>query len=464
MLHAPIDKNKTKDNLSKTQSESESLGRDRSSGWAGYSSLSLGGEHRSVQAKQGNDRSQGWQPVSLSSVINQEQEFPEVPPIVHEVLNSPGQPLDPSARVFMESQFGHDFSRVQVYEGGRAAESASALNANAYTVGQQIIFGEGQYQPDTFQGRLLLAHELIHSVQQAQALREAPIQIKNSPVLEGNADQVVESVMLGNSLANITNVPVQAAMPSVPEKIVLRGITWLSKRTTKLVSKHIAKHARRIAGKAIHSVFKSPKDIKLLLKTTLREAGELAARNSKAPVTQILEEGGVKIARQGTRTPGKFRLIVQKTFGKEIGTNGEKILRIIIDQSGRIVTAFPADRLLAIGFTVGTIELFGERTASANEVVREQAKAKAEREEKAEEGLDWQEFIPFIGMIWGGSLNEGEDEMIRDDRFIQNMIEDIIKEIEFSEQRSFDGDRRREIEDLVRAAIAAPMIGEESEE
>jgi hypothetical protein len=89
-----------------------------------------------------------------------------VPPIVHEVLSSSGQTFDPSTRRLMESSFGHDFSRVRVHTDGRAAESARAVNAMAYTVGQQMVFDAGQYQPQTREGRRLLAHELTHVVQQ----------------------------------------------------------------------------------------------------------------------------------------------------------------------------------------------------------------------------------------------------------------------------------------------------------
>ena len=89
-----------------------------------------------------------------------------VPPIVHEVLHSPGQPLDAATRAFMEPRFGHDFSRVQVHSDTKAAESAWAVNALAYTVGRNVVFGEGQYAPATTMGRKLLAHELTHVVQQ----------------------------------------------------------------------------------------------------------------------------------------------------------------------------------------------------------------------------------------------------------------------------------------------------------
>ncbi len=85
---------------------------------------------------------------------------PAVPPIVHEVLRAPGQPLDTATRAVMEPRFGHDFSGVRVHTGARAAESARAVHALAYTVGRDVVFGAGQYAPATSAGRRLLAHEL----------------------------------------------------------------------------------------------------------------------------------------------------------------------------------------------------------------------------------------------------------------------------------------------------------------
>jgi hypothetical protein len=90
-----------------------------------------------------------------------------VPPIVDEVLRTSGQPLDPSARTFMEPRFGHDFGKVRVHLDQRAAMSANAIGALAYTCGESIVFGPGQHRPDTKEGRHLLAHELAHVVQQA---------------------------------------------------------------------------------------------------------------------------------------------------------------------------------------------------------------------------------------------------------------------------------------------------------
>jgi uncharacterized protein DUF4157 len=93
----------------------------------------------------------------------------EAPPIVHEVLRSPGQPLDPETRAFMEPRLGHDFSSVRVHADAKAEESAQAVNARAYTVGQDIVFGSGEFAPGTQEGRSLLTHELVHVVQQPGA-------------------------------------------------------------------------------------------------------------------------------------------------------------------------------------------------------------------------------------------------------------------------------------------------------
>ncbi len=103
---------------------------------------------------------------SLQRAAVNREPVSEVPPIVYDVLRSPGQPLDAQTRAFFEPRFGHDFSQVRVHTDARAAESSQAVNALAYTVGRQVVFGAGQYAPETSAGQKLLAHELTHVVQQ----------------------------------------------------------------------------------------------------------------------------------------------------------------------------------------------------------------------------------------------------------------------------------------------------------
>ena len=100
--------------------------------------------------------------------VDNQSEPSEVSSVVHDVLRSPGQPLDPATRAFMEPRFGHDFSKVRVHTNAKAADSARAVNALAYTVGPDVVFGAGQYAPHTIGGRQVLAHELTHTIQQSQ--------------------------------------------------------------------------------------------------------------------------------------------------------------------------------------------------------------------------------------------------------------------------------------------------------
>ncbi|HVB21512.1 MAG TPA: DUF4157 domain-containing protein [Ktedonobacteraceae bacterium] len=126
-----------------------------------------------------------------------------VPPVVHSVLNSPGHTLDSGTRSFMEPRFGHNFSGVRVHTDSRAAESARSVNALAYTVGQHVAFGQGQYKPDTLAGKQLLAHELTHTIQQsmgqASAINRASALQISEPhdSYEHEADARVRQVMAG---------------------------------------------------------------------------------------------------------------------------------------------------------------------------------------------------------------------------------------------------------------------------
>ncbi|MEK6372696.1 MAG: DUF4157 domain-containing protein [Acidobacteriota bacterium] len=122
------------------------------------------------------------------------------PPIVHEVLHSPGRLLDPATRNFMEPRFERDFGGVRVHTDPQAGRSAQAVQAQAYTVGRDIVFGAGQYSPATSGGQSLLAHELAHTLQSATSsptLRRKPDDGKatkpsKSEPPDKKADTVVE--------------------------------------------------------------------------------------------------------------------------------------------------------------------------------------------------------------------------------------------------------------------------------
>jgi hypothetical protein len=98
-------------------------------------------------------------------------------------MNGGGNPLPHETRAFFEPRFGADFSRVRVHTDSHAAETANSIRARAFTVGQNIAFGTGRYEPHSHAGRQLLAHELTHVVQQnglsrSMAARSADVHVQ----------------------------------------------------------------------------------------------------------------------------------------------------------------------------------------------------------------------------------------------------------------------------------------------
>lgn len=142
-----------------------------------------------------------------------------IPSIVHEVLGSPGYSLDVGTRAFMEPRFGHDFSNVRVHTDAKAAESARAVNALAYTVGRDIVFGTGQYAPKTSEGKRLMAHELTHTIQQGSGVRRlmTSLEMTNpADATEKEAQTTANVVMQRNVTTNITHKPIQVARQTPP--------------------------------------------------------------------------------------------------------------------------------------------------------------------------------------------------------------------------------------------------------
>lgn len=119
------------------------------------------------------------------------------PPIVNDVVAQTGAPLLSGLRKSMSSRLGADFTGVRLHTNDRAAASAGALNAEAYSVGPHIVFGAGRYAPGAAAGQRLLAHELAHVVQQGGRAPAAgqPLQVAlaDSP-LEDAADRAAASV------------------------------------------------------------------------------------------------------------------------------------------------------------------------------------------------------------------------------------------------------------------------------
>jgi hypothetical protein len=134
------------------------------------------------------------------------------PLVVHEVLRSPGQPLDLATRRYFEPRFGRDFSDVRVHTDSPAAASARDVNAHAYTVGQNIVFGANRFAPGTQEGRRLIAHELAHTVQQSHG---APLAIARAPKRPPFAANQQDIVHLRNTMLSFYNLLTPAERASL---------------------------------------------------------------------------------------------------------------------------------------------------------------------------------------------------------------------------------------------------------
>ena len=149
----------------------------------------------------------------------------EIPPLVHDTLRQPGQALDRETRTFMEKHLAHDFSNVRVHTDSRAAESAESVNALAYTVGRQIVFGSGRYAPQTTAGKQLLAHELTHVVQQrGMAASGLPDTISDAhEPMEREADTIAQQVSAGHAAqphARGQNTLLRVVKVENPDKLI----------------------------------------------------------------------------------------------------------------------------------------------------------------------------------------------------------------------------------------------------
>jgi Domain of unknown function (DUF4157) len=136
-----------------------------------------------------------------------------LPPVVREVVTSPGRPLDGATRSDMEPRFGWDFSHVRVHTDGHAAQSARAVGARAYTVGSHVVFGVGQPSPQNLDGRQMLAHELAHVVQAEAAIVRPSRPASTVSAMEREARHVAAAVSNSGSIPVIQEV---AGNPAVP--------------------------------------------------------------------------------------------------------------------------------------------------------------------------------------------------------------------------------------------------------
>lgn len=140
--------------------------------------------------------------------------------LAERMSSSPGQPLDADTRSSMERGFGHDFCRVRVHTDARAAESARALSAEAFTVGSDVYFARDRYAPHSSSGRRLLGHELAHVVQQAAAPDSRSAEIDEDPRSEAEAERAGHEVAEGHGV-EVAAVTRSTKAPAIQRRVVV---------------------------------------------------------------------------------------------------------------------------------------------------------------------------------------------------------------------------------------------------
>ena len=200
------------------------------------------------------------------------------PPMVHQVLKSPGRPMAPATRSFMESRFGYNFSGVRIFHDDTAAASARSVAANAYTVGQKIVFNQGKYAPDSQSGRRLLAHELTHVVQQSRGGMQP--KASGEAALEGEAGHLSRRVEEPGTRLNVRqNSGVGIARdPASSERQLIE--VHLPEGTKQLTPEEFAEYKRRSINN---------------LRADLRRVSGLADNGRQSQESMLAEyQGGVE--------------------------------------------------------------------------------------------------------------------------------------------------------------------------
>jgi hypothetical protein len=224
------------------------------------------------------------------------------------VLRSPGESLDTETRAFMEPRFGHDFSHVRVHADTKAAKSAHAVNAMAYTVGRNLVFGAGQYRPGTNAGRQLLAHELTHVAQQRAISDPAPRELAIGPahdIHEHEADVVAARAMNGANVfqsSRLGGPQLQRQSKPAEEEKERKSEIEITPSTQTIPLSEVEKQTPIVPAAATGPPEKSPS-------------------NKGTPATKVEEESGIEPSIEGSVADKKITTNIEVAIPiQQLGT------------------------------------------------------------------------------------------------------------------------------------------------
>ncbi len=225
------------------------------------------------------------------------------PSIVNDVLRGHGEPLSGGVRRDMERRLGHNFSDVRIHRGPAAEASARAVDALAYTVGHDVVFGGGTFQPDTISGRRLLTHELAHVAAQPSATRPAGTRLRvSSPdeAAERHATQISESSSI-RPVAHTQSVRQPNALMRQPvgdAKLAAANADLIVKTKATAAYKALSPADVTLTQEIITEIQKKSKvdqfhwlsKLKLLFDTKVKTAADIAKQTQQTTVVAAKQE------------------------------------------------------------------------------------------------------------------------------------------------------------------------------
>lgn len=208
------------------------------------------------------------------TVQQQGQVFSETLPASRQLhgLSGAGQPLLISTRDFFEPRFGQDLSHVRIHSDGSAAATANSINAKAFTYGRDVVFGRGEYRPQSGEGKRLLAHELAHVLQQkGKTSSQESRTIHRQPSVAESRDLEYEIDRLTTREIEAEILAIEAYIPTLTEggeeykRLSQRHShlvqAYLRRRGPKISLQKTIKAARESVGESPKPIIKSPNSI-----------------------------------------------------------------------------------------------------------------------------------------------------------------------------------------------------------
>ncbi|MEZ3116269.1 DUF4157 domain-containing protein [Halobaculum sp. MBLA0147] len=177
-----------------------------------------------------------------------------VPDSVREVISSPGRPLDTSIQRAVEERMGDSLGDVRIHTGPKAAAAAEQINARAFTVGNHVAFGAGEYDPESAEGQHVLAHELAHVRQQTGGdlsmlpQEDVQLEIDPDPELEREAEETAQRVMAGGKLGIQKLSDTDVHLQRMPDVELLEQVRQSGDADVSAIEARLAEHERRLSA------------------------------------------------------------------------------------------------------------------------------------------------------------------------------------------------------------------------